>query len=170
MVTCSKHAGFTLMELICVLACLSVITVAINQRLLDQRNETQSIEIGNRWRAQARSALDLIAQEARQSPVPPRWADGELRTTGTGSSSQVAVYRLADVDDLTCLVREDFQDGAVQQQTVLATHVNEFNVIPGISGLDVVLHFGAQIERFHPQATHQTHVALPLYASQVGGR
>jgi len=143
-----RQYGFTLLEMVIVLAIISIMSGALCVFLQNGRDDIARVERIDRWQDQARSALNRMSADIRGSDTAS-WQDGVLTLQPNGNS---VVYR---VGDDAALVREE--NGRV---IVMATDVGDFEVEDTTTLVRVRLGFFTWIGDYRADATHAIAVAV----------
>lgn len=144
-----RRPGFTLAELVVVMAVGSILAGGIAALLSTQRGQLASLDRPDRWQDQARGALTQLRLDARRA-VSVGWGpEGLIAETPEGS---VLTYGLVDGD---LFVRQ-----SERGRVVLARDVADFSGDLEDGLLRVRLRFSAQIGDFEADAEHATAVWL----------
>lgn len=146
-----RQNGFTLIEMLVVLAIISVMSGALSVFLQNSRDDVARVERVDRWQDQARSTFSRLAADIRGSGFVI-WEEDALTVHPNGGA---VVYRVDQVGDDSVLTREE--NG---QATVMATDVAHLEVETSPTIVRVRLEFYTWVGDYRARASHAVAVAI----------
>lgn len=150
--------GFTLVEMLCVLIIVTVMSGTLAVYLQNRRDLVGHVERIDRWQDQARASLNRIATDVRESGVV-EWDGADLTLRPRG---ETVTYRVTESDGTMVLTRN-----VAGWSTVMATDVAQLEVENERSLVTVRLDFFTWIGDYRARASHGTAIAVPLHASRA---
>ena len=143
--------GFTLLEMLIVLAIISVMSGALSVLLQNTRDDVARVERVDRWQDQARSAFNRLTADIRGGGFV-LWEEDVLTVHPNGGT---VVYRVDQMGDDSVLIRDE--DG---RSTVMATDVAGLEVESSPTLVRVKLEFFTWVGDYRARASHAVAVAV----------
>ncbi|MEZ4471291.1 MAG: prepilin-type N-terminal cleavage/methylation domain-containing protein [bacterium] len=147
-----RRRGFTLVELLVVMAITGILASAVLHLLADTRAAARSASRHQRWSGEARAAFTVLGRDVRAADAVRA---GEERLE-LQAGARLVVWRREAVEGTPTLVRE--ADGHRQ---VMAGDVETLRVERTGRRLTMGLGFLAEDGSYRAETSHTTTVALP---------
>lgn len=153
-----RRHGFTLIEMVIVIAIVSIMSGALSVFLQNNSDDIARVERIDRWQDQARSALNRMSADIRGSEFA-LWQESALTLQPNGSA---VIYRVEQDGDTPVLIRE-----VNGRSTVMATDVASFEVETAPTLVRVRLGFFTWIGDYKADASHAIAVAVSPRPAEV---